>query len=238
MKDKGLGLWSWPLVSSGVTPGATFPNPDQPIDLHVGCASRHPAFSRDRALPVATADEVFYRPVAMLRDRHRPPGGSPDSCPVQPQPRPCRTSKTRLSRPPVAGRGAIDISGAKAKGGSFSCVVLEFCRAPSATPAAASGHLASKRLQDATLITLRRPISPPRRWAWVPPAATAFLFAAVAVALLILRARFLTLSDRLGVDPAGRRICSLGALVPAALAASRSWRKARRAARSFREWRP
>jgi hypothetical protein len=54
-----------------------------------------------------------------------------------------------------------------------------------------------------------------------PPATNAFLLAAVAVAPLALRARFITLGGRLGVDPAGRRIFHLAALLQAVPAA---WR--------------
>lgn len=88
------------------------------------------------------------------------------------------------------------------------------------------------------MITLRHKVPPYRRWGWIPPAATALLFAAIALALVVLRARFLTLSGRLGVDPAGSRIFSLSALLLAVFAAWRCWRDVRRAARSFRESRP
>lgn len=81
--------------------------------------------------------------------------------------------------------------------------------------------------------TLHRPILPPPRWAWVPHAATAFLLAAVAVALLLLRGRFLSVAGRLGIDPTRQRIFSLGALLLAGVGLWRCWREARRAVRLF-----
>ena len=83
------------------------------------------------------------------------------------------------------------------------------------------------------MVMLHRSIPPSGRWGWVPSAASALLLAAVAVALMVVRKRFLAVADRLQVDPTGRRIFSLGALLLAVVAAWRGWRHARRAARSF-----
>jgi ABC-type nickel/cobalt efflux system permease component RcnA len=88
------------------------------------------------------------------------------------------------------------------------------------------------------LIAYPRQVSPSRRWGWFPPATAALFFAAITVALVVLRTRFITVAGRLGVDPAEGRIFSLSVLLLAVFATWRCWREARRAAQSFRERRP
>jgi hypothetical protein len=84
----------------------------------------------------------------------------------------------------------------------------------------------------------RRPIPPTIRYGWVPHATSAVMHVAVAVSLLVLRVDFLKIAGRIGLDPAGQRMCSLGAVLVAAFTAFRGWVEARKAIRLYREGRP
>lgn len=88
------------------------------------------------------------------------------------------------------------------------------------------------------MVIVRRPVPPTVRWGWIPPAASAFLHVALAVTLLVFRADFLKVAGRIGIDPSGQRMCSLGAILAAAFTAWRGWMEARKAIRLYRAGRP